>query len=164
MTVRNPPLEIGWVWVTLLALLCVTLLFGCASSKVYERGPLKELVLRPRKGYQDKLTNKRCSEKKKGKCVKYDVVEFDFNDEQVRKTLRELKFVCNVRGSRFVPCPTARGICQLRKDESGMWPFRKTEIKLNKYLSLHSDYELLIGADTYCASIDSVVGKEMFTQ
>lgn len=152
-------------WLIVLLLLfavLATFTISCSSNSVYERGPLKDLVLRPRQGYQDKLTNKRCAEKKKGKCLKYDVLEFDFNDDQVRKTLRELKFICNVRGSQFVPCPNARGLCQLRKDTSGVWPFKKTEIKLNRYISLHDDLEFLVGANTYCASIDSVIGQEMF--
>jgi hypothetical protein len=145
----------------------IVLLLGlsaCSTGKIYERGPTKELVLRPRAGYQDKLTNKRCSERKKNTndCISYDISEFDFNSNDVRKLLRDLKFICNVRGERFVPCPTARGLCQLKEVTTGTWPFRKTEIKLNKYLSLHDDYEFLIGADTYCASIYSDVGSQMF--
>lgn len=136
------------------------LISACATtSTIYERGPTVQQILRPRAGYQDKLTNKRCAEKTKDVCTKYDVKEYDLNDPLVRKMLRELKFICNVRGERYVPCPTARGLCQLRIDKR---PFHKSEIKLNKYISLHDDLDFLIGADTICASIQSEVGEQMF--
>lgn len=137
---------------------------ACTTKPIYNRGPVKDLLLRPRAGYVGKLTNKRCSERKKRSdvCVKYDVKEFDFNDDETRALLRNLKFVCNVRGERFSPCEKSRGLCQLRRDESGIWPFRKSEVKVNKYISMVDDYQFLIEADTYCASLYSVVGQEMF--
>jgi hypothetical protein len=139
-------------------------IFACSTKPTFERGPLKDLVLRPRKGFQDKLTNRRCIERKKysDTCLKYDTTEYDFNDANVRKLLRDLKFLCNVNGVQYGVCPTARGLCQLTKETSGIWPFRTTTIKLNKYLSLHDDYELLIQSDTYCASLNSDVGHDMF--
>lgn len=138
---------------------------SCSTTKpTFERGPLKTLVLRPRAGHQDKLTNQKCVERKPRTdiCVKYDIREYDLNEESTRMLLRSLKFVCDVRGERYAICEKSRGLCQLRKDKSGWGPFAKTHIAVNKYLSAHDDYDFLIAADVYCAAADSEVGKEMF--
>lgn len=140
------------------------ILSGCATTKpIYERPNVKDLVLRPRAGYADQLTNKRCIERKHGttECLKYDIKTFDLKDDAVRKLLRDLKFVCNVGNVQYGICPTARGLCQIRKEKSG-WPFPKTETKLSKYLSAGYDYDFLIASDTYCASFNSEVGEQMF--
>lgn len=136
------------------------LLSACSTGTVYQRGPISQQLLRPRKGHQDKLTNNRCAEYKRKVCVKWDLVEYDFNDDSVRKMLRDLKFICRVGKSRFVPCPTARGICSLTIKDGG-W-FNPDEIKLNKYLSLHDDYDFLIASNMECASINSDYGAHMF--
>jgi len=144
-----------------LALLALLLLVNCTTKPIYHRGPLKEQVLRPRTGYEGRLTNKRCIERKKysEECLKFDVVEYDLNRTGVRNLLRDLKFVCNVRGARFVPCEKSTGICQLHRVKVG---WGKYEIQVKKYLSMNDDYGFLVGADTYCASIDSTVGRQMF--
>lgn len=149
---------IAWV---LIAMYAVS---GCTTATPLERGPLKELVLRPRKGHQDKLTNQRCSEYKKhtNECTKFDLREYDFNDDSTRAFLRDLKFICKVRGERFVPCEKSRGLCQLRKNISGWGPWKKSDVVVNKYLSLHDDYDFLIAANAYCASFYSDAGQDMW--
>jgi hypothetical protein len=145
-----------------LTFLLSALLAACTSASVLNRGPTGSLVLRPRAGYIDKLTNRRCTEFKHDTCLAWDTAEYDIAQADTRKLLRDLKFICNVQGERFAICENSRGLCQLKQIQTGTWPFRKTEIVLSKYLSLHSNLDFLIAANTYCASFDSTVGRAMF--
>lgn len=133
---------------------------ACTSTKPLERGPLSTLVLRPRAGHVGFLTNKRCVEFDNNTCIAWDQKLFNMDDFETRRMLRELKFTCNVQGQRFVPCEKSRGLCQLRIEKGG-W-FKPDKVVVNKYYSMVDDYEFLIGANTYCASADSLVGQEMF--
>lgn len=137
---------------------------SCSTPKVLDRGPVAELLLRPRKEYPDMLTNRRCVAYKPrtSTCTSWDTKTFDLNDQAVRDLLRNLRFVCNVQGARFVPCPTARGLCQLTQEHSGFGPWAKTTTKLNKYISLHSDLDFLIAANTKCAAYNSAAGQHLF--
>lgn len=139
-------------------------LFACSSTQeVLTRGDLKDLVLKPRTGYEDYLTNQTCAEydKKTNKCVKWDTVKFLLSDRSTRERLRALKFICNVNGERFRICENSRGLCQQRIDKGGI--FSKDKIVLIKYLSGLTDYQFLIDAKTWCAAQDSKEGRRMFT-
>lgn len=144
--------------------LSLILLFGCSTTGVVLKRPeLKDQVLRPRPGYVDHLTNQTCGEYKKHttKCIKWDVVKYDMNDDAVRGRLRDLKFICNVNGERFRPCPTARGLCQQTIKTSG-WINKKREAVLLKYISFLKDYQYMIDSKVKCASQDSAEGKTLF--
>lgn len=154
----------GCVLLVLLVILIAMCCANCTTKPLYQRGPTVTLVLRPRKGHDGKLTNQRCAQRKKytAECLKFDTLEFDLTDQPTRENLRELKFVCNVRGERYVPCEKSIGLCQLRRNVSGWGPWKTSDVVVNKYLSIKSDYSFLVQADTYCASLYSDVGREMF--
>jgi len=146
-------------------LLFIFFLTGACSTKspeILKRGDLKDLVLKPRTGHADYLTNQTCAEYKKdtNECIKWDLVKFHLLDRPTRERLRNLKFICNVNGQRFRICENSRGLCQQYVTKGGL--FKKKEVKLVKYLSGLTDYQFLIDAKTYCAAQDSKVGQAMF--
>lgn len=138
-------------------------LFACSSTpEVLVRGDLKDLVLKPRTGYEDYLTNQTCAEsdKKTKKCIKWDIIKFHLLDDNVRARLRALKFHCNVNGERFRICENSRGLCQQTIDKGGI--FSKDKVVLTKYISGLKDYQFLIDSKTWCAAQDSKEGQRMF--
>jgi len=137
-------------------------LVACTSTpEVFTRGDLKDLVLKPRTGYEDFLTNQTCAEySKEKKCVKWDLLKFHLADDSVRERLRALKFQCNVNGARFRICPTSRGLCQQTIQKGGL--FSRDKIVLVKYLSGVKDYQFLIDSKVWCAAQDSKEGRRMF--
>ncbi len=135
------------------------LIVSCAT--IYQRGPDSTLVIRPRAGHADKLTNQVCTKKDwLGRCKSFDIKEFDFNSDSVRKELRDLKFVCNVAGERFAVCEKSRGLCRLTRVDQGWFKPKITVVK--KYYSMHDDYDFLIQSNAYCCAFDSVCGRHMF--
>lgn len=139
-------------------------LVACSSTPdILTRGDLKDLVLKPRTGYEDYLTNQTCAEydKKSNKCIKWDIVKFHLLDDSVRARLRALKFHCNVNGERFRICEKSRGLCQQRIERVGI--FSKDKVVLTKYLSGVKDYQFLIDSKVWCAAQDSKEGKRMFS-
>lgn len=138
-------------------------LVACSSSpQIFIRGDLKDLVLKPRTGYADYLTNQTCAEYEKNtdKCIKWDLVKFHLLDRPTRERLRALKFQCNINGERFRICENSRGFCQQYIKKGGL--FSKDEVKLIKYLSGVKDYQFLIDSKMWCAAQDSSEGKRMF--
>lgn len=136
---------------------------ACSSTpQILTRGDLKDLVLKPRTGHEDYLTNQTCAEydKKTNACSKWDLIDFKLSERSVRERLRSLKFQCNVNGERFRICENSRGLCQQRIDKGGL--FSKDKIVLVKYLSGVKDYQFLIDSKVWCAAQDSEEGKRMF--
>lgn len=136
---------------------------ACSSTpQILTRGDLKDLVLKPRTGHEDYLTNQTCAEydKKTNVCSKWDLIDFKLSERSVRERLRSLKFQCNVNGERFRICENSRGLCQQRIDKGGL--FSKDKIVLVKYLSGVKDYQFLIDSKMWCAAQDSAEGKRMF--
>lgn len=136
---------------------------ACSSTpQIFIRGDLKDLVLKPRTGHEDYLTNQTCAEYEKGtsKCIKWDLVKFHLLDDSVRARLRALKFQCNINGERFRICEKSRGFCQQRIEKGGL--FSRDKIVLIKYLSGVKDYQFLIDSKMWCAAQDSEEGKRMF--
>jgi len=144
--------------------LLVLFLVACSSSAppIFTRGDLKDLVLKPRTGHEDFLTNQTCAEyeKKSDKCIKWDLIVFPLVERSVRERLRALKFQCNVNGERFRICENSRGLCQQRIEKGGL--FSRDKIVLVRYLSGVKDYQFLIDSKVWCAAQDSDEGRRMF--
>jgi len=143
--------------------LILLLLVACSSTpQVLTRGDLKDLILKPRTGHEDFLTNQTCAEydKKSSKCIKQDLITFELSNREVRNRLRSLKFQCNINGERFRICENSRGFCQQKIDKGGL--FSKDKVVLIRYLSGLKDYQFLIDAKMWCAAQDSNEGRRMF--
>lgn len=142
--------------------LILLFLVACSSTPtIFIRGDLKDLVLKPRTGHVDYLTNQTCGEYgKDNKCIRWDLISFHLLDDSVRARLRALKFQCNINGERFRICEKSRGFCQQYIKKGGL--FSKDEVKLIKYLSGVKDYQFLIDSKMWCAAQDSNEGRRMF--
>lgn len=142
--------------------LILLFLISCSSTPtIFIRGDLKDLVLKPRTGHVDYLTNQTCGEyDKDNKCIRWDLISFHLLDDSVRARLRALKFQCNINGERFRICEKSRGFCQQKIDKGGI--FSKDKVVLLKYLSGVKDYQFLIDSKMWCAAQDSDEGRRMF--
>lgn len=137
-------------------------LVACSSTPtIFIRGDLKDLVLKPRTGYVDYLTNQTCGEyNKDNKCIRWDLVSYHLLDDSFRARLRALKFQCNINKERFRICENSRGFCQQKIDKGGL--FSRDKVVLLKYLSGVKDYQHLIDSKMWCAAQDSKEGRRMF--
>lgn len=142
--------------------LALFIFVGCASQSPPTRPALINQILRPRPGYEGRLTNQFCKAYKDGKCTDKDVVEYDIRLQEVRDRLLTARFVCVVGNKRFRVCHELHGLCHQTEVTTGSWPFRKKEIKLLEVLDIEKNYQTLIDLNTVCASMDSDVGREFF--
>ena len=135
-------------------------------AKLYQDVPLghQPLVgqrLVARDGYNGKLTNRVCLSFDSNKCVETSLIEYDLNVPDVRKTLVELGFACNVGGKRFRVCADSAGLCRVEAHEICI-EYRKTfffrrevcakeKIEItNHFLSINDDYSFLLDSATEC--------------
>ena len=84
----------------LLSLLSLELL-SCASSPQYFRSPTEKQILKFRTD-SDHLTNRACASYDASQvCAQYEVIEYDLDNPQIRKALRDLDFICKIAGKRY---------------------------------------------------------------
>lgn len=153
-------------YLVLFSLLLLLFLAACSSTPpVYERGPLVDLILKARPGYQG-LTSQRCEQwakpkvgETKRKCLKKDVKVFDLADDKQRLQLHGLRFVCDVMGRRYRICKEIHGLCQQTTVRSGFLGMGR-EIKLTSVLTVEENMQFLIDSDTTCLSQSSPLYKE----
>ena len=123
--------------------------------------PLESQRLTVRPGYEGKLTNRVCVSFYGDECEKESVREYDLKDAPTRKRLIDLKFACDVGGSRYRICPDQPGLCRREKHKVckkwGRTLFRrkkvcrkwKEEIK-TKFISAVDEYAFLLDSRTEC--------------
>lgn len=126
------------------------LLVGCVSpspSKIYVANPLVKKILSPRIGYKT-LTN--TSQNPDGSIK---VEEFDLNDAEVRRNLKELGFRCDVAGKMYFICQNGPGLCRREEDVVTGWgPFKKHHEQYAASIDIKERYEFLLQAKTRCES------------
>lgn len=122
------------------------------------RKPFPQQRLVVREQYPEKLTNQFCEEKRKGECIKWNVVQYDLNDRAVRKLINDAKIPCNIAGRRWRVCLDQPGFCRRSlkclKWKDRWWDFnpRKVCVKrkqVEEYIPA-SDHEYLHKAKTVC--------------
>lgn len=134
-------------------LLVFVFVAGCTSSPRFEEhNALIRQILSPRAGYKT-LTNQviRCD--KEGKCAPH-VLEYDLNDVQVRKTLQELSFRCDVGGKLYYICRDGPGLCRREYDKitKFLGIVVKREAVFAPVIDINDRYQFLIDAGTRCES------------
>lgn len=101
MRTRLPDFSaVAWVGFALAACWLAFTLTGCAGQ-TYPHAPLFKQIVRMRPGHSG-LTHQVCAERDwLGKCKKFDLLEYDLQNAEVRAQLSELEFICKVAGSRY---------------------------------------------------------------
>lgn len=128
------------------------LLVGCVTSMVYAPHPLVEQILKPRAGYDGKLTNRTCGEYQNGKCVKESIATYNLEDADFRSSVNKFNFICSIGGRRFKICIDKPGFCRFTYEKSCfLGVFCKKGERLEEYLPVEK-YRFLLDADTRCAS------------
>jgi len=124
-------------------------LFSCASERMlHDRPALEGQELWIRDGHEGKLTNRRCIEADKMKCVKFDMVEYDLNDSSIRTALNRLNFECEIGGNLYKIALNRPGFVQ-HKGEKACWLCKPKKIEVD-YLDSIKDFVFLVGAATRC--------------
>ena len=147
-------------------LVCVSFvlvfLLSCNSDKIYSRGALFDLVIRPYPAYKNLLVNQRCIKYEKGICIETDILAFDLKKEADRTQLIRSKFLCNVGGQRFGICSNSAGLCQQSRIGKRPCLFCERSIVTIKKLDIEKDFQYILDSNTLCAAQDSFVGKRLF--
>lgn len=124
---------------------CVT-----APTELIYRHELADQILKPRPGYKG-LTNRACTNyDEKANCVKFEVQDHDLADEQFRKTLNALGFICNVAGKRYKICEDQPGLCRIWFTDCGIFCKRRR----HEEVIPSSNYQFLLDAKTRCFKKD----------
>lgn len=129
---------------------------ACATPQ-FEHGPLFDQLLRPRPGFEGRLTNQVQRE------TGPDVVSYDLSLPSTRNQLRQVKLICSVAGVRYRVCLDRPGLCtQTEKVKKFLFIRYKRIIVELDYIPVKEGYQRLLDSKTFCAAQESVVGREMF--
>lgn len=139
--------------VILLGFLLGVFLVACTTSiRKEEHNPLLKQILAPRVGYKT-LTNQviNCDDKKV--CV-VSVREYDLNDQEVRNTLKELGFRCDIGGKIYFICANGPGFCRREYDiiHKFLGIVTKREPVFAEPIDINDRYQFLLDAKTRCQS------------
>lgn len=141
------------------------LLLSCQSPRVAGVGPLSDLVFRPLKGFDGKLVNRDCAKFKGKVCTEVRDVVIDLMDAASRKQLWEQHFRCRVAGRSYGICQAEEspGLCEVDVVEKKFLGIvvSRTYVVFD-FIHGVGGYQRLLNANAYCASLDSVVGRQMF--
>jgi len=123
------------------------LISGCSTSReVYSRNPLVKQIIKPRPGFEGKLTNSRCVKYEKDECKKLEYQSYDLNDESVRLNLNGHEFICSINGKRYKICKDKPGFC--RHWYTGWFVFKE---KHEEYLPI-AKYQFILDSGAKCFS------------
>lgn len=123
---------------------------SCSTAPL-PRSPLVDQMLRPRPAYKPHLTNQI-----KDKYGKVEVAVYDLSNENVRKTLIDLKFICRFLDKRYYICPDAPAICRNTfKIEKGGIFSKDKRIKQVHSMRFEEHYDLFVSAKLVCFSQES---------
>jgi hypothetical protein len=133
-------------------LLIFLLVAGCASAPRFEdHNPLVKAILGPRKGYKT-LVNQVIQCDKAG--CHADVKEYDLNDINVRHTLKELGFRCDIGGKAYFICENGPGFCRREYDilHKFLGIVTKREAVFAPAIDINDRYDFLLDARARCQS------------
>lgn len=82
---------------------------------------LSDQILKPRRGYDGKLTNRACLEYDGKECKKDNVISYDLSDSKFRETANKLDFICNIGGKRFKICMDQAAFCRKSTTQLCEW-------------------------------------------
>lgn len=138
----------------------VVLGFACATvPTIYPEHPLSDQILKPREGFDNKLTNRACLPKtdpnapdSSPDCPLEKITAYPMFDPEFRKTVNRLNFICNVGGKRYKICLDKPGFCRFsQKQDCFLGIFCKDGELLEEYLPVEK-YRFLADANTRCAN------------
>jgi hypothetical protein len=129
------------------------LFLACAAAQVYPQNPLFYQILKPRKGFDGKLTNRACLEYKGQTCKNEQIVSYDLADKGFRDRANGLKFVCNVAGKRFKLCLDKPGLCRMTSHQDCFLFICGDKTWTEEFLAA-SDYQFLLDSDVQCFNED----------
>lgn len=131
----------------LLVLISLLAISGCTKS-IVARSTLRDQILKPREGFEGKLTNSRCAKYDGYNCKDLQIVTYDIRDSGIRENLNKLDFICMVGTKRYKVCKDKAGFCR-RTFKPKKWYRRKRKLKSEDFISIDK-YDFLIQAKTRC--------------
>ena len=118
-------------------------------GRVYGDVPLVEKTLKPRKGFDGKLTWRRCLKYEYQKCVEEHIATYDLTDEQTRKNLNSLNFRCRMNSKRWKICLDKPGLCHFYDCKKKTFWRKRRECK-EEFLEVTTNYQFLLDAGLKC--------------
>lgn len=155
-TMINPWRLLGRWFAIILTIFILSLIFGCTTKELPSRGELFDQRVAFRSSFPEGVTNRFCEEFSGGKCVRWNIIEYNLMRPEVRAEFYRLKFVCNVAGERYI----------ISKDFAGLerWTlssvFKKKKLVGAYYLP--RDNQLLVNSQAWCGALESIHGRVMF--
>ena len=125
---------------------------GCAGPKIYTAHPLVDQILKPRTGVEGNLTNRTCSKYDGDRCAQENIQAYNLSDPVFRKTVNDLKFLCNIGGRRFKVCLDKPGFCRFSSDtyKCGFLHLFKCSGELEEEYLPAEPYQFLLDAKVRC--------------
>lgn len=129
----------------------VAALAACTSPRAgLPRSPLVGQILTPRPGYEGALTNRRCVVYRGEECITPEIAVYPLASEEVRRTLNELQFICNIGGRRYKVCRDKPGFCRISYRDR----FLRGDERVEEFLPVER-YQFLLDARARCFNRDS---------
>ena len=150
MLQRHNSIAAAWlVWLAFL-FLSAGVVFGCSSAPPrYPRHELIDQILKPRRGFPGKLTNRACeSWGAKGECTAYVILEYDLKNPLFRQTANDLGIICNIAGKRYKLCKDKEGFCRFERKSCGFLGLKSCLREIGFIDASNS--ELLLSSGTRC--------------
>lgn len=116
-------------------------------GKIYNDVALIEKTLKPRKGFEGKLTWSRCVERKFRECKKMKMSVYDIEKREAREQLNILNFRCRIGTKRYKICKDKPGLCHFKNCKKRWFKERKCD---HEYLGIFENYTFLIDAKLRC--------------
>lgn len=132
-----------------LSFIILPLLLSNCASPVYRQNPLIDQILKPRQGFDGKLTNRACLSYDGGRCIKEEIRAYDLSDSEFRESANKLHFICKIAGRRYKICLDKPGFCRHSYKESCFLFICSKGEKLEEYLPV-SKYKFLMDSDAKC--------------
>lgn len=135
--------------IKIIVLFIGAIILSCATP-IFEKNNLANQILRVRVDYPESLTNSTCYEYKSGMCIKFNVDQYDLNDQKIREKLNSFNFKCAIAGKRYRICKDKPGYCrwieECKKHSFMWWGCREWE---EEYIPA-KDHKYLIDAGVRC--------------
>lgn len=127
-------------------------LTGC-SAPVYQRqNVLAEQIIYPHPEHSG-LVNRACLNYSGDTCKVWRVEEYDLADPHTRQNLGRMRFLCDVGGRLFHPCPDKNGLCRVTYGKRPVLGLIGKRPREEEFISLGEPQgkKFLIQARTLCS-------------
>lgn len=140
----------------LIIITIMLLLVGCNTAKekihgkTYPNYTLIEQTLKPRIGFEGKLTFRRCTKYRWKKCQDEYIFVYDIENRKTRNHLNDLNFRCRIGSKRYKICKDKPGLCHFKNCKSKFWSGERT--CSHEYIGIFENYKFLLNARLRCRS------------